>query len=50
MLNAFLATGEALLRHRLPAARAVIIYTVSLPIENQQFPSSPVKDAVKWCR
>jgi len=33
MLNAFLATGKALLRHRLPAARTVIIYTVSSPIE-----------------
>ena len=50
MLNAFLATGKALLRHRLPAASEVIIYTVSLPIENLQIPTNPAKDAEKWCR
>ena len=50
MLNAFLATGTALLRQRLPAASAVIIYTVSFPIENLHYPRHPFKDAEKWCR
>jgi len=50
MLNAFLSFGQALRSHRLPAARAVIIYTVSSPIENLQIPTNPAKDAEKWCR
>ena len=50
MLNAFLATGTALLLQLPPAASAVIIYTVSIPIENLQIPTNPAKDAEKWCR
>ena len=47
MLNGSRATGTALLRPRFPTARAVIIYTVSLPIENLHYPRHPFKDAEK---
>jgi len=43
-------SGKALLRQRPPAAKAVIIYTVSFPIENLHYPRHPFKDAEKWCR
>ena len=41
MLNAFLATGTALLLQLLPAASAVIIYTVSSLIHNLHYPRHP---------
>jgi len=35
------------LRHRLPAAGAVIIYTVIPPIDSLHYPHHPAKDAEK---